>query len=100
MSNFDPGPWRRLSPILDAALELRPEQRAAYLDAACAGDSRLRAAAESLLAAADQATGFLDQPAPVPADLFGGRPPEGAAVPRAARAPDTAALPPASGLAR
>jgi hypothetical protein len=100
MSNFDPRPWRRLSPILDAALELPPEQRAAYLDEVCAGDSRLRAAAESLLVAADQATGFLDRPAPVPSELLRGRPAGGAAVPLAGRAPDTAALSPASGLER
>src|SRR2546425_1080304 len=100
MSTIDPAQWRRLSPILDAALELPPEQRAAYLDEACAGDSRLRAAAESLLVAAERATGFLDHPAPGPAEPLRGRTPEGAAIPLAAPAPDTAALPPASGLER
>ena len=49
-----------LSRILDAALELPPERRAAYLDEACAGDSRLRSAAESMLAAADHATELQD----------------------------------------
>src|SRR2546422_1271648 len=49
------------------------------LDEACAGDSRLRAAAESLLVAAERATGFLDHPAPGPAEHLRGRTPEGAA---------------------
>src|SRR5438093_1469334 len=43
-----------------------PEERAAYLEQACAGDSALRAAVEALLRANVGASGFLDQPAPVP----------------------------------
>ncbi len=46
--------WRRLEPILDAALDLPPLERTAYLDASCAGDPTLRAEAEALLLAADR----------------------------------------------
>src|SRR5262249_26890591 len=44
-----------------------PEERAAYLDQACAGDPALRASVEALLRANVGATGFLDQPAPAAA---------------------------------
>src|SRR5215470_15443135 len=39
-----------------------PEERAAYLDQACAGDPALRASVEALLRANVGASGFLDQP--------------------------------------
>ena len=100
MSNIDPGQWRRLSRILDAALELPPERRAAYLDEACAGDSRLRSAAESMLAAADHATDFLDRQANVPASLLHGRSSEEETIKQAGRGPDAATLSPLSGADR
>src|SRR5512142_73984 len=54
--------WRRLSDILDGALELPPQSRPSYLDQACLGDPGLRREAEELLAA--EASGsFLDTPA-------------------------------------
>lgn len=46
--------WRRLEPILDAALDLSPRERTAYLDASCADDPALRAEAEALLVAAER----------------------------------------------
>jgi hypothetical protein len=46
--------------ILNAALELPAEQRAAYLDQACAGDSGLRQQVEALLKAHEEAGGFLE----------------------------------------
>jgi hypothetical protein len=33
--------WQRVKPILQAALELPPEERAGYLSEACAGDAAL-----------------------------------------------------------
>ena len=48
--------------VLNAALELRPPERAAYLDQACAGDAALRKQVEALLQAHEQAEGFLDAP--------------------------------------
>ena len=59
-----PGPdrerWRRLETICDAALKLEPAERAAYLDAACAGDAALRVEIEDLLAHEHTAERFLD----------------------------------------
>src|SRR5271163_4698107 len=46
--------------VLNAALELRPAERGAYLDKACAGDAALRQRVESLLQAHDQAGRFLE----------------------------------------
>jgi predicted Ser/Thr protein kinase len=64
--DVDPGQWRRLSPILDAVLDLPIEQREAFLDQACAGDARLRAAAGRVLAAADRTGSLLDRPPEIP----------------------------------
>jgi WD40 repeat protein/serine/threonine protein kinase len=55
--------WHTVDRLLDQALELRPRDRGAFLDRACAGDWELRREAESLLAASDQAGAFLDSPA-------------------------------------
>ena len=46
--------------VLNAALELPPGQRGAYLDQACAGDVALRQQVEALLRAHEHAEGFLD----------------------------------------
>jgi eukaryotic-like serine/threonine-protein kinase len=54
---IDPESWPRVEEILDGALELEGEARRAYIDAACVGDERLRAAVESLLEADAHATG-------------------------------------------
>ena len=48
--------------ILNAALELRPAERASYLDTACADDEGLRRQVEGLLQAHEQAEGFLEAP--------------------------------------
>ena len=53
---------RRLDVMLDAALELAPPERPAFLERECSGDADLRAEAEAMLADADAAT-FLDLPA-------------------------------------
>lgn len=42
--------WENLKKFFHAAVGLRPEQRAAYLDKACADNVSLRVAVESLLA--------------------------------------------------
>ncbi len=41
-----------------------PEERAAYLERACAGDRALRESIETLLLASEEASGFMSQPAP------------------------------------
>jgi hypothetical protein len=42
--------WQRIDTIFKSALELRPEERAAFLERACAGDAGLRREVESLIA--------------------------------------------------
>ena len=54
--------WRRVEKVYHEALEHRPESRAAFVTAACGGDSSLRREVESLLAA-DGAHALVDQPA-------------------------------------
>jgi WD40 repeat protein/serine/threonine protein kinase len=49
--------------LFEAALELPPENRVAYLDGVCGGDAALRQRLEALLRKNDQAGGFLEQPA-------------------------------------
>jgi hypothetical protein len=48
--------------ILNTALELPADKRAAYLDEVCAGDAALRRQVEALLGAHEQAGGFLEAP--------------------------------------
>jgi serine/threonine protein kinase len=57
--------WKTIEPLLDAALELEPAQRAAFLDSTCRGDTALRAEVESLLAACELGTSILEIPAAV-----------------------------------
>jgi serine/threonine protein kinase len=62
----DPSHFKRLNALFDAVLEQPPAERAAFLDAACAGDSGLRQEIERLLAADARAASFLEQPAVSP----------------------------------
>jgi serine/threonine-protein kinase len=48
-SKYDPDRFRRIDALFDAALELAPDDRAAFLDGVCAGDVALRTEVESLL---------------------------------------------------
>lgn len=77
---------QRVKDLFLAALELRPGDRAPFLETECNGETELRAEVESLLAASEEATGFLERPAellalaemgpelPAPVDtLVGGR---------------------------
>jgi serine/threonine protein kinase len=64
-----PGPdrWRLIAPILEQALDLRPEERGPFLDRACAGDPALRREVEDLLSADSEAGDFLGAPVSLPA---------------------------------
>ncbi|HEX6049822.1 MAG TPA: serine/threonine-protein kinase [Gemmatimonadaceae bacterium] len=62
MRPLSPERWRQLTPILDDAFELPPNERAAYLDRACSDDDELRADAEALLAAYLASGDFLERP--------------------------------------
>jgi eukaryotic-like serine/threonine-protein kinase len=55
--------WDKVEEVFLSALEHEPEQRKAYLDAACDGDAGLRAEVESLLASHEQARDFIEAPA-------------------------------------
>jgi len=44
-----PERWRQIYQLLEAALEREPEERAAFLAVACAGNESLRLEVESLL---------------------------------------------------
>jgi serine/threonine protein kinase len=59
---MDPARWRCVEEIYQAAAERKPEEQAAFLAVACAGDEDLRREVESLLAQ-PTADGMLDRPA-------------------------------------
>jgi serine/threonine protein kinase/tetratricopeptide (TPR) repeat protein len=77
----DPDRWLRVEAIVDATLDLPPAERPSYLDAACAGDAELRAAAERWLAACDRTGDFLEKPAGEFAAPFMAAEPSGADAP-------------------
>jgi tetratricopeptide (TPR) repeat protein len=62
--------------LFHEALAKPPDERAAFLDAACAGQPQLRAAVEALLAAHEASGHPLDRPAPAPPALTGAYTPE------------------------
>ena len=57
--------WQQLEPLLDAALELEPGLRTAFLDDACRGDPSLRADLRALVAACELGTTILATPAAI-----------------------------------
>jgi Tol biopolymer transport system component len=59
---MDPARWKCIEEIYQAAAERHPEERAAFLASACAGDEDLRREVESLLAQ-PSADGMLDRSA-------------------------------------
>ena len=58
----DPERRRRIEDLCDAALEHDVRARAAFVASACSGDEALRQDVEALLAHAQRAQGFLEQP--------------------------------------
>ena len=74
MSAILPDRFREADAVFDAALDLPPEEREAYVERACGGDDDLRALVKRLLHAHDNAGSFLATPAseiaaPLLADL-------------------------------
>ncbi|HKS39897.1 MAG TPA: serine/threonine protein kinase, partial [Blastocatellia bacterium] len=55
-----PERWLLIKELFHAALVLAPDERAAYLDEACAGDLSLKAEIESLIAAHEDSEHFLE----------------------------------------
>jgi len=65
-----PERWAQVRKILDAALELSPEARAAYVAKVCGADSELHQEVKSFLAAHDRAgSRFLEEPTLLPVTL-------------------------------
>src|SRR5215510_9410524 len=58
-----PERYQQINQLADAALELGVEERAAFLDQACAGNLELRRQVERLLSAHEHENGFLSAPA-------------------------------------
>jgi tetratricopeptide (TPR) repeat protein len=68
-ARLTPKRWREVEALFIATRDRVPGERATFLEQACGTDAALRQEVESLLAADEGATGFLDQPG-VPAPLM------------------------------
>jgi tetratricopeptide (TPR) repeat protein/predicted Ser/Thr protein kinase len=55
--------WQQVEEVFLSALEQTAENRAAYVQSACAGDENLRAEVEAMLRSHEQAGDFMEQPA-------------------------------------
>jgi len=69
-----PERWSRVKTLFDEACERPVEERAAFLDEACAEEAELRGEVEALLRSDEAAPGFLDTPAAVITGAVIGRP--------------------------
>ena len=58
-----PQQWARIRQIFESALDQPANERDAFIDVECAGDTALRAEVESLMANHDESGTFLNQPA-------------------------------------
>src|SRR5215510_11027608 len=72
---MNPERWRKIDQLLDAAMEREPDERAAFLEFACAGDQSLRLEVESLLRSDEAAESFIEKPAvALVAEVIAGQP--------------------------
>src|SRR5262245_38536830 len=62
MNPMNPERWLQIDQLLEAALERQPEERAAFLAIACAGDESLLREVESLLRSDEAAESFIEEP--------------------------------------
>jgi serine/threonine protein kinase/formylglycine-generating enzyme required for sulfatase activity/dienelactone hydrolase len=60
---MNPDRWREIERVVHAALERPENQRAAFLEQACAGDATLRNEVDSLLAQGEHGASFIESPA-------------------------------------
>ncbi len=58
-----PERWQQVDEIFQAAIELKAEERSAFIENACADDEELRREVESLITADEQGLSFVDEPA-------------------------------------
>jgi serine/threonine protein kinase len=57
-----PEEWQHVRQLFQAAIEIEPDLRDAFVKAACAGDAALEEELRSLIVSHDEATGFLERP--------------------------------------
>ena len=55
--------WQQVNDLFHSAVERAPEERTAFLDAACQGDESLRREMKSLLASHERTENFIESPA-------------------------------------
>jgi serine/threonine-protein kinase len=60
---WTPERWQEVETLFHEALDRPPLERASFLDQACAGDDELKNEATTLIAAHDEAGGFIEEPA-------------------------------------
>ena len=58
-----PERWKQIEGVFDAAVDLAPAEREAYLASACGGDEELRRQVELLIRSHDAAGSFIEEPA-------------------------------------
>lgn len=63
--------WSVLEPLLDAALELEPSRRSAFVDGACSTDAVLRAEITALILACERGHTLLSTPATIALRVVG-----------------------------
>lgn len=68
---MSPERWQQIKQVFQAALELRAEERAAFVKRQVRGDIGMQAEVESLLCAHEEAADFIEQPILERNDLFG-----------------------------
>jgi WD40 repeat protein/serine/threonine protein kinase len=59
----DPNRWKQVEEVLQQALDVSPDERAAFLRSRCAGDTELLAQVEALLDHEREALSFMESPA-------------------------------------
>jgi len=62
-TRLTPERWARLTPLIDAALELSSEERSRYIEMVCADDPALKADLERLLAECEKGDSLIDRAA-------------------------------------
>ena len=63
MTVMKPERWRQIERVWDGALDRSRDERAVFIEEACAGDEDLRNEVAALLAASEACAGFIEEPA-------------------------------------
>src|ERR1044071_6931375 len=58
-----PERWQQVDKIFQAAIELSPEERKAFLESSCGGDEELRREVELLISSDSESLSLIDAPA-------------------------------------